>query len=73
MLTYRFFILTILLTAFLGGCAVNVKPWERGTLAKAHMAVEPDAQRRTILEQVVTSKEASSGGYGVVGGGCGCN
>ncbi len=55
------------------GCAVNVKPWERGNLAKEHMAIEPDAMERTIFEQVVTSKEASSGGYAVVGGGCGCN
>lgn len=55
------------------GCAVNVKPWERGNLAKEHMAIEPDALERTIFEQVVTSKEASSGGYAIVGGGCGCN
>ena len=72
--THRLLILTFCLTTFLaGGCAANVKPWERGELAKDYMAVEPDSLRRTINEQVVTSKEASSGGFAVAGGGCGCN
>jgi hypothetical protein len=74
MTIYHRLILTLCLTAFLaGGCATNVKPWERGDLAKDYMAVEPDSLQRTINEQVVTSKEASSGGYAVAGGGCGCN
>ena len=55
------------------GCAIDLKPWQRGTLAKDHMAVEPDGLQRIIREQVVTSKESASGGYSVVGGGCGCN
>ena len=56
------------------GCATNeVKPWERGYLAKSYMALEPDALNSVIIEQVVTSKESTSGGQGVVGGGCGCN
>jgi len=37
------------------------------------MSVEPDALKRIIDEQIVTSKEAASGGFSVVGGGCGCN
>ena len=55
------------------GCAIDLKPWQRGELAKAHMSVEPDALKRIIDEQIVTSKEAASGGFSVVGGGCGCN
>lgn len=55
------------------GCATNVKPWQKGDLAQSHMAVEPDALQRTIREQLVTSKESASGGFSVVGGGCGCN
>ncbi len=66
-------LMVIVFTLQSAGCAVNVKPWERGDLAKEHMAIEPDAVERMIFEQVVTSKEASSGGYAVVGGGCGCN
>ena len=71
---YRLLTFAIFLIAFfIGGCATGVKPWERGELAKDYMAVEPDSLQRTISEQVVTSKEASSGGYSVAGGGCGCN
>jgi len=66
-------ILSISLAALVSGCAVDIKPWQRGTLAKPHMAVEPDGLQRIIREQVVTSKESASGGYSVVGGGCGCN
>lgn len=55
------------------GCATNVEPWQKGMLAKPYMAIEPDPLDRTIREQIVTSKEGASGGYGVVGGGCGCN
>lgn len=66
-------VLIILIFLQCYGCATGVKPWQRGDLAKPHMAIEPDALLRTIREQLVTSKEASSGGYSVVGGGCGCN
>ena len=66
-------ILAISFVLLSSGCAINLKPWERGVLAKTHMSVEPDALQRTIREQVVTSKESSSGGFSVVGGGCGCN
>lgn len=55
------------------GCATAVQPWDKEILAQAHMAIEPDPLDRLLREQVVTSKEASSGGFAVVGGGCGCN
>ena len=74
MVSRKYYISIIVLIALqCSACATNVKPWERGTLAKPHMAIEPDGLARTIREQVVSSKESSSGGYGVVGGGCGCN
>ena len=57
----------------LTGCTTNVKPWERGHLAKSHMALEPEPTLSTLREHVHVSKEASSGGTGVSGGGCGCN
>lgn len=60
-------------SALCAGCATEIRPWERGYLAEEHMAVEPDPLERTIREQIVTSKEGSEGGHGVVGGGCGCN
>lgn len=72
-MTHRFSILILALVALqFVGCATAVQPWEKGILAQSHMAIEPDPLDRLLREQVVTSKEASSGGFGVVGGGCGC-
>ncbi|GBG15906.1 cytochrome c oxidase accessory protein CcoG [Novimethylophilus kurashikiensis] len=56
----------------LTGCA-NVKPWEKGTLARPEMTFEGDALDVRFTEHVYSSKEAASGGAGVGGGGCGCN
>jgi len=56
----------------LQGCA-NVKPWERGNLAKEHMSLEPHPSLTDFRNHIFTSKEASQGGHGGSGGGCGCN
>lgn len=72
-MVYKYTKLLFLLVLLLSGCATDIKPWERGYLAKPHMSVEPDPLLRGVREQVVTSKESSSGGFSVVGGGCGCN
>jgi hypothetical protein len=58
------------LLALVSGC-VNVKPWERDLHARADM--QPSATDTAIDEHVYFSKEASSGGRGFAGGGCGCN
>ena len=63
--------LLILLCA-LGGCE-TVKPWERGTLSKEDMQWDPDIMDSAVRKQTQYSKEASSGGTGAAGGGCGCN
>lgn len=65
----------VLMVSFLllQGCSVKVAPWERGNLAKAHMAITPAVNREAFRQHVFTSKEASQGGYGGIGGGCGCN
>ncbi len=57
---------------FLVGCE-TVEPWERGVLARRDMQWQPDAAEARLEEHVYTSKEASSGGFGAAGGGCGCN
>lgn len=62
----------IVLALCLSGCA-NVKPWERGYLAKPEMAFDSDMGEARNLLHIYTSKEAAHGGYGVGGGGCGCN
>lgn len=56
------------------GCEIQpVKAWERGDLAREEMAWQPDALDAAYREHVYFSKEASSGGATVGGGGCGCN
>jgi hypothetical protein len=56
----------------LGGCA-GVEPWERDVLARDDMQVVSDPVDVAIDEHIYFSKEASSGGKGFGGGGCGCN
>ena len=56
----------------LGGCA-GVKPWERSVLARDDMQIVADPLDASIDDHVYFSKEASSGGQGFGGGGCGCN
>ena len=62
----------LLTTVLLGGCA-PVHPWERGHLAQPSMSLDEDPLLTSISEHIYTSKEASSGGAGPAGGGCGCN
>lgn len=66
--------LVVLLTCatLLSGCA-GVKPWERDLLAKPQMALDSDPLQTAYDEHIYFSKEASSGGRGFGGGGCGCN
>jgi len=60
--------------AFLTGCSsMGVEPWERDLLAKDSMQLAPDYFDNFYDEHIYFSKEASSGGQGVGGGGCGCN
>ena len=51
----------------------NVKPWERGILAKQSMQLVPDELENFLDEHIYFSKEASTGGQSIGGGGCGCN
>lgn len=58
----------------LGGCSsLGVEPWERDVLAKDEMQLVADPLGVSIDEHIYFSKEASSGGRGFGGGGCGCN
>ena len=69
----RIFAVAVLAT-FLGACStMGVEPWERDVLAKDEMQLVADPLEVTIDEHIYFSKEASSGGRGFGGGGCGCN
>ncbi len=62
----------LMVVATLMGCA-PVKPWERNILAQPEMQLAPDKVGGYVDDHVYFSKEASTGGKGVGGGGCGCN
>ncbi len=69
-----FVVILLLLMMCLGvtGC-VNVAPWERGILAKPHMAITQDPVQNKARAHNYSSREAgapvnASGS----GGGCGC-
>jgi len=68
---------TILLIAVLccaAGCSsMGVQPWDRDILAKAEMQLTTDELEAATDDHIYFSKEASSGGRGFGGGGCGCN
>jgi Domain of unknown function (DUF4266) len=56
------------------GCtSMGVEPWERDVLAKDEMQLTTDALEAATDDHIYFSKEASSGGRGFGGGGCGCN
>jgi len=56
------------------GCSsLGVAPWDRDVLAKEEMQLTTDAIEAATDDHIYFSKEASSGGRGFGGGGCGCN
>ena len=59
--------------ASLGTGVAGVQPWQRDLLAAPGMEIDPDPIETALNEHVYFSKEASSGGIGSAGGGCGCN
>jgi hypothetical protein len=66
-------VILLVICIAMSGCA-NLAPWERGTLAKSHMAVELDPLQSIMRAHNYGAREAgasvnSNGG----GGGCGCS
>jgi hypothetical protein len=66
-------ILAIIITVASGCTSMGVEPWERDILAKDEMQLTTDAIEAATDDHIYFSKEASSGGRGFGGGGCGCN
>ena len=63
-----------LVVVLAAGCSsMGVEPWERDILAKEEMQLTTDPVEAAIDDHIYFSKEASSGGRGYGGGGCGCN
>jgi Domain of unknown function (DUF4266) len=65
------------LLAFVACCSacagLGVEPWDRDVLARDDMQLTPDPVEAALDDHIYFSKEASSGGRGFGGGGCGCN
>ncbi|MBI2799893.1 MAG: DUF4266 domain-containing protein [Gammaproteobacteria bacterium] len=70
-------LLTVLATT---GCAtthpklnLGAKPWQHDLMAQTAMQLEAYPIEAGMDDHIYLSKEASSGGRGFAGGGCGCN
>jgi hypothetical protein len=58
----------------LGGCSsLGVEPWQREVLSRPEMQFGNGDLMQQFSRHFYFSKEASSGGSGFAGGGCGCN
>lgn len=56
------------------GCTTTqVQPWERAALTTYSMRPDRDPLATVMSEHTFFSREASTGGRGVGGSGCGCN
>ncbi len=67
-------IASLLVMGTISGCSsMGVEPWERDVLAKDEMQLTSDPVEAALDDHIYFSKEASSGGRGFGGGGCGCN
>ncbi|MGJ8686305.1 MAG: DUF4266 domain-containing protein [Spongiibacteraceae bacterium] len=62
------------LASLLSACSsMGVSPWQRQNLAKPAMELDSSPLASALDDHIYFSKEASSGGRGFGGGGCGCN
>jgi len=69
----RILIAVIVLASCSACTSMGVEPWERDVLAREDMQLTTDAIEAATDDHIYFSKEASSGGRGFGGGGCGCN
>ncbi|HEU4402180.1 MAG TPA: DUF4266 domain-containing protein [Candidatus Polarisedimenticolia bacterium] len=66
--------LILVLLAPAGGCAAaRIRPWDRDLLAEKKMQFVPCPMLHAVDQHIYFSKEGSTGGADVSGGGCGCN
>lgn len=67
-------VIVLLVASASSACSsLGVEPWERDVLAKEEMQLITDPVEAGLDDHIYFSKEASSGGRGFGGGGCGCN
>lgn len=66
-------LLAVILALCAGCSSMGVDPWDRDVLAREEMALIADPLEAATDDHIYFSKEATSGGRGFAGGGCGCN
>jgi hypothetical protein len=71
--TIRSLSLALLVLTTTACSSLGVEPWQRDVLAKEEMQLTTDPVVAGLDDHIYFSKEASSGGRGFGGGGCGCN
>ena len=65
---------TLAALVLLSGCSsIGIKPWQHDLMARPTMQLDGSPVEDSIDDHIYFSKEASSGGRGFGGGGCGCN
>jgi hypothetical protein len=72
---FRFLMLIIAIAlgaALFVGCAAT-SPWQREHLSKPVMQFDHNKEEAIAREHMLGTLEGSAGGFGVGGGGCGCN
>jgi hypothetical protein len=65
-------LLAVIVAILVSSCA-TVQPWDRDLLAQKKMRFVPNPSMQAVDDHVYFSKEGSTGGQEVGGGGCGCN
>lgn len=65
-------LMLIIIAAMLVGCAAT-SPWQREHLSKPIMQFDHNKEEAIAREHMLNTLEGSAGGFGVGGGGCGCN
>jgi hypothetical protein len=66
--------LAIVILIVLSACStLGVEPWEKDQLARADMALDSEKIDMALDDHIYFSKEGTSGGRSLAGGGCGCN
>jgi hypothetical protein len=64
--------LVVLVGAAFAGCGHTPKSWQRAYLSKRAMKFDDGLEGR-FKQHMFAAREGAEGGYGDVGGGCGCN
>jgi len=65
--------LPALVFLFSSACGGGVQAYQRGRLAQPKMQIGQDPEATALEQHVYEYREGASGGYGTMGGGCGCN